>query len=344
MNRWLASLVVIALVLGSIGRVSAANPGPSLTTSPVTLVLNVKPGQTDTRTLSLLNNSAQPLPIKMGLEEFKAAGSSGLAQLFAPASNDPAASYVSFSPASFTAQPGVWSYVKMTIKLPPSANLGYYFAAVFSPQLPTSGGQRTTSFKGSNGILILIDTGSSNERKLVNLASFKATKGLYEYLPATFNVTLHNSGNIFLAPFGNIYISRSASNISALAALKVNPNSGNVLPHSSRTFSASWSDGFPVFKPKIVDGQVVTGAGGLPVEQLTWDFSKASSFRFGKYYANLTVIYMNGTRAVPITGQLSFWVIPWKLLLVLLVIVVILGFGLFTISRGAIRRLKGLKR
>ena len=40
-----------------------------------------------------------------------------------------------------------------------------------------------------------------------------------------------------------------------IATLDVNNPAGNVLPETSRVFSAEWADGFPVYKPREVDGR-----------------------------------------------------------------------------------------
>jgi hypothetical protein len=53
----------------------------------------------------------------------------------------------------------------------------------------------------------------------------------------------------------------------------------------------------------------------------------AAKLRFGKYQAKLLLIYDDGHRDVPLEGTVSFWVVPWRLLLALLVNVgIIIGF------------------
>jgi hypothetical protein len=273
----------------------------------------------------------------MQLDEFNARGENGQALIIQPSPNDPTASWVSFSPVSFTAQPGVWTPVKMTINLPKTAQLGYYYAVIFSPDIASTHSNKTV-IKGSNGVLVLVDTQSANEKRLVNIANFSVSKKVYEYLPATFNVSIHNSGNIYLAPFGNIYISRNSAFTSSIAALDVNTAGGNVLPNSSRNFQATWSDGFPVFQSKTLDGQVVNDKSGKPIQQLKWNTNHLNKLRFGKYYAKLTLIYNNGKVVIPITSVVSFWVLPWKLIAVLIAVILfitILGwFGRKRIRRA----------
>jgi len=350
-TRWFSYLFIFSLVaflspLFISKSFAATNvpTGPSYTTSPVTLNVAIHPGTSYTKTIQIMNNSSQPVPIVMRVDVFGAYGSTGQAEINAPSSNNPSPSYVHFSPASFTAQPKVWSLVQMTITLPKTASLGYYLAIVFQPNTPNaSAAPGRNIFKSSNSILVLVDTQSANEVRSVEVGQFSTNKKLFEYLPVKFSVDIHNSGNIFLDPSGDIYISRSPNLTHTIATLGVNGAGGNVLPNSDRIFSESWSAGFPVFEDKTVNGNPVTDKKGNPVEQLKWDLANIKDFRFGRYYAGLTLVYNNGSRIVPLKAVISFWVIPWKLLLVLLVILVLIGFALWSAGRGIYRKIKKIK-
>jgi hypothetical protein len=341
-----ALFVAAAVLFPTHAFAATSGPALSLTSSPVTLNLVIKPGTSTSKTLQLRNNGSQPLQINMKLQVFSAYGTSGEAAISEPKPGDPSATWVHFSPSTFTAQPGVLNTVKMTIALPKGASLGYYYAVIFQPVIatPTSVSTPSSTVKGSNAILVLVDTQSANENRNIKIASFTATKKVYEYLPATFNVSIHNGGNIFLAPTGNIFISKNANLTHTLDILPFNPGGGNVLPDSNRTFNINWSDGFPIFKPETKNGQPVDNKQGNPVEKLDWNFSNINHIRIGKYYAQLALVYTNGTQVVPVTGVISFWVIPWKMLLVAFVILLLVGFGLFMIIRGIIRKIMKFRR
>ena len=120
---WILAIAFI-LVLGPSHKLLAASGGTSLTTSPVTLGLNVQPGTISTQTLEVMNNTSQPLPIVMAIKTFGAYGVTGEAAITNFQPDDPAASWIHLSPTNFIAQPGVWSKVKATIALPKAANLG----------------------------------------------------------------------------------------------------------------------------------------------------------------------------------------------------------------------------
>jgi hypothetical protein len=344
MKLWLRLTSVILICIGllalAIRPTSAAPQTLSFTTSPVSLGINVKPGQSTSEQLKLMNNGDQAVPIIMQVKDFGADGSTGQATITDFRSTDPASKYIKFSPSTFTAQPHVWSYVTATIALPKSAQLGFYYAIVFQPSISIAVGQGQSAIKGDNAILMLIDTGSANETRSVEVAKFTVNKGLFEYLPANFNVNLRNNGNIFIAPVGDIFISRHADGTGTIDTIPVNSGGGNVLPDSNRVFPATWSDGFPVFVDKYVNGKLVTDKKSNPVLSLKWDTSKVNKFRFGRYYAKLALQYNNGKEEVLLRSVVSFWVIPWKILLILAVILLIVLFGIFMFLRGIYRRIK----
>ncbi len=334
---------VIGLAAGLLVLVPATThaEGISLTTSPVFLSTVVRPGTSVTRTLQLMNNSSQPVKIDMQLDVFSANGATGEPTITEPSSNDPSPKWVSFSPSSFVAQPGVWSKVQMTINLPKSAELGYYYAVLFKPDIPDQPSAKATVIRGTNAIMVLVDTQSGNEQRAIDVTDFKVSQGLFEYLPATFTVGIRNGGNIYLSPTGSVYISRDKDVANSMAAIDINPGGGNILPRSSRDFTVSWSDGFPLFVDKTIDGQVVRDKNGNPVKELSWDFAKFSKIRFGQYYAKVTLVYNDGQRVVPISRIVSFWVIPWKLILAIILMLAVLIIGLSTIGRFTFHVMQG---
>ncbi|HVX24461.1 MAG TPA: hypothetical protein VG992_03930 [Candidatus Saccharimonadales bacterium] len=334
---WGSLLLVVvtaaALVTAS-GASAASAPGFNIITSPLPIKLLTTPGKTISTELRMKNQSDKPEAIKVGLMKFGATGENGEPDLFSLTPSDSYASWVHFSPSRFVAQPGIWQTVKMTINVPSNASLGYYLAVTFS-RANTLNQQGVTNLNGSVATLVLLNVNTPNEKRTLSIASFTADHKLYEYLPANFSIRLHNSGNIYIAPAGNIFISRGGKQV---ASLEFNPAGGSVLPNSNRVFTQPWSDGFPVFKPANTTGKPVLDKHGQPKLHLSWDFGQLGKFRFGHYTAKLLVVYNNGRDDVPLQASLSFWVIPWKLLLILIIFLVIIGFGLWSLLRSGVRK------
>lgn len=345
LNRRVVNGVVIVLCLLISGflitspSAHAADAGFNLTTSPLPIELLTSPGETVSTDLRVQNSGTVPVKIKVSLLKFKASGSNGQPELLPRQAGDTFFDWVTFSRSSFTANPNVWETITMTVSPPQDAAFGYYYAVVFS-QDPTDSSLpvATSKLTGAAATLVLLDVKTVNEKKQIAVTSFTTDKKLYEYLPTTFNVTVHNTGNVHVVPRGNIYISRDHKK--NIAVIDVNPNLGNTLPQSSRIFTVAWSDGFPVYQKKTDNGQVISDKSGKPVMQLTYDFSKTNKLRFGKYYAHLTLIYDDGTKDVPIEAEVSFWVVPWKMLPVVVLAVIMILVGLYSTSGTWVRWFK----
>jgi hypothetical protein len=331
------SLLAISVSLPAF---AAASSGITLTTTPVSSELNAAPGGSVTTTLQVMNNSSAALNINVQLDTFKADGTSGQGQVVTNVAKDPFIKWVTFSQTSFVAQPGVWTPVQMTIHVPSTAALDYYYAVVFKPSISTSA-KHVNVLKTSNAILILLNVNNGHENPQVKVTSFTSASKLYEYLPATFNITVANTGNVYLPPSGDIYISKHSNFSSIIDTIQINAAGGNVLPGTSRVYSAKWTDGFPVFTPETVGGQPVENSQGQPIDQLKWNFSQIHKLRFGKYYAKMVLVYNNGTQDIPIQSSVSFWVIPWKVMLglILLIACIITGITLFVLKYRKLTRI-----
>lgn len=314
-----------------------ADDGFNVITSPLPIKLATTPGKTVETELRIKNLRTQPEVIKVGLMKFGASGESGQPDLADLSSKDTYASWVHFSPAQFTAEPNVWKTVKMTINVPPEASLGYYLAVTFS-RASQSKEKSASSVKGAVATLVLLDTKTGNEKFELQLVNFSTERGLYEYLPATFKVKVRNSGNIHIAPGGNIFIERGGKPVDTL---NFNSAGGSVLPNSNRIFTIPWDNGFPLYKDRLVNGKPVPDEKARPKQDLTWNFSQANKFRIGHYSAKLLVVYDNGKQDVPLEATVGFWVLPWKLLLAGAVLVALIGFGIFAFARSVIRKTKG---
>jgi len=323
-------LTALFSLYGATASAQATPSGVNLTTSPLPVALSAKPGQTVSTDLRIKNNDPTPVLLQIKLLKFSANNDQGQPRLADRAAGDDYFDWVTFSQNVFTAQPNVWQTITMTVKVPPTAGLGYYYAVAFQKAQPPGTTDRGASIAGGAAILVLLDVKSPNAKRQLSISSFVSKKRIYEFLPADFTVTLHNDGNIFIPPNGSIYISKGDKTI---GVLDVNPGHGNILPDSNRIFTVPYNDGFPVYKVKIANGAVVTDKKGNNQYSLTWDTQNAAKLRFGKYTARLLVVYDDGERDVPVEATLSFWVIPWRLLGILLVILVIVGFGLFSIGR-----------
>jgi len=164
--------------------------------------VTVSPGQSETATLAVQNDSSQPETINVKLDKFSANGNFGAASIVTPEKTDPSVGWVHFSKTNFVAQPGIWNNITMTISIPNYASLGYYYAVLFIPKSAQTSSNVSEQIKGANAIFVLVDTNSTNEAKQISLTSFSSLSGLYQFLPATFNILVKNIGQHSFNPSG----------------------------------------------------------------------------------------------------------------------------------------------
>ena len=74
--------------------------------------------------------------------------------------------------------------------------------------------------------------------------------------------------------------------------------------------------------------------------ELKWNWSDLSKIRFGHYNAKVLMIYDDGAHDVPVEGEVSFWVIPWRIIGGALIIFIVLLLGLRSALSGIFRKNK----
>ena len=338
-------LLILVAVLTFLPTLPAHAADFNLTASPLPVNLTTKPGQTVTTPLRVQNTGNQTVTINVSLKKFGPTDNTGKPTILDPSPSDDYIQWVHFSETSFRAEPNVWHTVTMTINPPKDAAFGYYYAVIFSHadgQTTTTSKNLHSTVKGAIASLVLLDVNAPGEKRQLGATKFTSAHTVYEYLPATFTVTVHNTGNVHAIPAGDIFIGRNSKD--SIAALDLNSAHGNVLPNTDRQFEVSWNNGYPSYKPKTVNGQVVSDKNGKPKQSLSWDGFSFKRFRIGRYQAHLVMTYNNGTRDVPVEGNLTFWVIPWKLILLLLILTALILAGLYFTTRAIIQSLRNPRK
>jgi hypothetical protein len=350
--RWLMLITMVAgdFLLPTAARAADSKP-LNLITSPLPISLSVNPGASVTTDLRIKQSGPDTQKLKVSLMKFAAFGTEGKPRLLDRAPGDDYFDWVHFDKTTFDAPANVWQSVKMTINLPKSAAFGYYYAVVFSragdDQAPTGQAAPTAAYNGGSAVLVLLDAKVANAKREMALASFTSVHGVYEFLPSSFDISFKNTGNVHSVPHGNIFIMSGKKQV---ASLDINDAQGNVLPNSSRLFPIDWQDGFPHFEKVTQDGAVKLDKNKKPVMHLVWSNGGAGAndvtphLRFGKYTAHLFAVYDDGTRDVPLEATVSFWVIPWRFLLVVLLIIILVGAGVYAATRGAVRGVRTIAR
>jgi hypothetical protein len=325
----LSGLIVGIAIAGlGIAHISFAAPAPNdfaLLVTPSPIVASIKPGAETTLELKIQNKGTGTEDLKIGTNRFSV-DSAGQVKIDDSQPSE-IASWIRFESPHFTIKPGQWFTQRIRITLPKDTGFTYSLALVISratdPDLKTATGRL---LKGSLAVFTLINVERPGATRKLEIEDFSTTANIYEYLPTSINIKFKNSGNTIIQPYGNIFIQRNSDDKTPLMTLPVNDKKGYILPGSERTLNAQWLDGFPVY-------QTTVGADGTENKKEVWDWSQISHFRIGLYTAKVVAVYNDGQRDVPIEREVTFWVLPWKIMLAALVIVAILLLGVWVILR-----------
>lgn len=311
--------------------------GINLSLSPVFINLTTDPGSSVTSALRVTNqnNFREYLEIQVAKFTANYAGEAPIIVDLEP--EDEFGGWVSFSQKQFVVEPNETKTIKLTVSPPNDAALGYYYALLVS-RIGESGEKGAAIVKGSPAIPVLLEVRTPNAKRDVQLVDFKTDKLIYEYLPVTFQVKLKNSGNIHIVPSGDIFIDWGKDR--DIGLIHANATRGNILPATERTYESIWDDGFIVRTPKYEGTSIVKKEDGTVVYETKWDLSKANKMRIGKYTAHVLMVYDNGQRDIPLEATVSFWVIPWKIIGLAVIILFFVFVGVKNTISGFLRKKK----
>lgn len=194
--------------------------------------------------------------------------------------------------------------ISFIIKVPKDAEPGGHYGVIFlSTQPPALEKEQVAiGVTGKLGSLILVRV-AGEIKEQGNLLEFNTAdkKNSYNRLPIEFITRFENTGNVHLKPQGEIKISNIFGK--TIAKVSVNEKGGNVLPESIRKFKSIWEKKDTVFEK---------GKGFFAELKKEKD-----NFAFGKYKAELILVGFDG-------GIKSFWIFPWRIVLVSLIVLIVL--------------------
>lgn len=296
----------------------SVSSGMDLTVSPTYFNLLLEPGETKTVFLKVRNNSSNNELLEFNLFKFAVNNNSYESTFIEEVSSeDEFLSWVTF-PKSEIVLAGQTSTIKLLFNIPENAKFGYYYAIGIKK---SSNVFDNAVINGTAAVPLLVYVGKGSAIKELELVELKTSKYFYEYLPAEFDLTVKNNGNIHIAPFGDLYIDSFFKK--DISRLDLNEGKSNVLPGTQRVYKVLWDDAFLVLKDDKL--------------KVNWD--KLNKFRIGKYTAHALFIYNNGERDVPLSLTYSFWVFPWKVILVLTIIFGLQLYGLIILIKRFFKRI-----
>lgn len=201
------------------------------------------------------------------------------------------ASWITVETQGIALKPNESAALGFTIRVPKDAEAGGHYAGILFGTTPPKTTGTAVEISNKVGSLILVRvSGKANE--LASVKEFSTSKNFYDKPPVDFLVRIENKGNIHVAPQGNVEIKDIFGR--SVATLPVNKTAGNVLPDSIRRFDKTSDD-------------------------LSWN---PDGLTIGRYTATLQLNY--GSPAKQLNAQVTFWVVPWLQVAILLSVLIVL--------------------
>ena len=297
------ALVLIALIAPSTSNISAqqeqAAPGSGqgLEISPPLIELSADPGDRIVAEVSVRNITDIDVIASGDVRDFLARGETGEPRILLDMDEEspfPLAEYVESVP-DLTIEPTEQKTAEVVINVPEDASPGGHFGVIrFSGQpADPSGDGSAVALSASIGTLVLLNVSGDVEEEMVVEEMFVSQDGdrgsFFETGPFEFVTRLNNQGNVYLQPSGSIEITNIFGQ--EVDSLEFNESESNVLPQSIRRFEQSYED---------------------------------KSFWLGRYTATASLQY--GTAGEIIEESADFWVIPYKLIGIVLLMLIAVGY------------------
>jgi hypothetical protein len=284
----LGTFFAIALMSGLYGAVqvgaqaSQANAANGLQVSPAIAELNGEKGKSYKIDIKVTNVTASDLVFDSAVNDFSAKDETGNPSIDLDNSNPTTASLRQWVTIveSFSLKARETKTISVSVDIPTDAEPGGHYGVVrFSGRAPDI--ESGVGLAASTGTLVLVKVAGAIDEDL-NLITFQTSQngnasGVFEYGPIDFIARFENKGNIHVKPVGQIEIRDMFGN--KVETLPMNADKGNVLPLSIRKFQSTLE----------------------------------RQWMFGRYTADISVAY--GTTGQALVKTISFWVIPYKVIL-----------------------------
>jgi hypothetical protein len=279
------------LVIGGLILAKGVLAQLSIGISPLTFELTANPGDVVENYLKVYNPSSDTtIKIGMVLEDIAPTGETGHV-VVEPAETETysLAKWIKVEPAEFDLNPKEEKFIKFTIEVPENAEPGGRYGTVIAGAKGVTGPAAVgAAIAPRVGALVLLTVPGVMKEELV-VKSFATLRKYFEHGPISFEIRFENLGTVHVRPTGYVTITNWLGQ--KVGDAEISPR--NVLPGAVRKFEAS-----------------------LPEK---WLFA-------GRYTATLTGSY--GLSNIPlIPTVITFWVFPWKIGLIILVVLILLIFA-----------------
>lgn len=214
----------------------------------------------------------------------------------------------------------------LVISIPKDAEPGSHTAVFWTGDIRPDEEGGVVGVAGTVGVLFLINV-SGDIIEDAEILEFNYYDKFQNRLPVEFFTRVQNKGTVHFQPAGQIEIKGLFGR--TVATIDPNPLEANVLPNSVRKYDSWWTKAPPT--EEIVDEGFFSALK-----------NEVTNFGLGPYKAHLTLDYGRYSEKTAYASTDSFWVVPWRTLLVATIILLIVLFGIKmynkTIAKSAVKK------
>lgn len=290
------SFIILSISVICLGAPSLllAQDSVSFSVSPTIFDMTANPGQQWQSTVRIINANPFELVVFINVVHFVPKGEAGVPR-FVPltegVTEQPTLAQWITTDRKITIPAEKTFELPLKIQVPADAPPGGHYAAVMVSTKPTDGGTEDTNVKTAqviSSLLFLRVTGDVSESS--SIRSFRTASYILSRPETDFEIRIENKGNVHVQPQGEIKIYNMWGQERGVVPINQQSIFGNVLPQSVRKYSFTWT-------------------------------SEWSVTDIGRYTAVATMGYGVDSRQF-MTANTSFWVVPWKIILVFITVIV----------------------
>lgn len=270
--------------------------------SPIRFDWDMNDGDERTGFINLKNYSKEDYEVAVEIEDFYVTDDATEARFFVPNKDHPLYAYDVINwidmPKNLTLSPGEGRDISFQVKVPEGTPTGGYYGAIFFKTSPKGADQN----QGTDSRIIvhqrvgvLLVTAVKGDQPIIRsgkLQKFEPARKIFWSQPASIISEILNSGNLHYKAVGNIDIYKFGKKMESLPV-----DQRVIYPGKFRRYENNW-----IF----------------------------SNWAYGYYKAKLDLISEDGQ--IKIAGETSFWVIPWKttVAIIILLVIIYLIYRIFT--------------
>jgi hypothetical protein len=275
---------------------------------PTKIELFLDPGEKATKEIMVTNRTGKDVNFVFDVEDFKGSYNPDQTIIFLGKETGPYSLKDWLKPElnKFTLKHGQRIILPVEVSIPLDADPGGHYGVVFAVVQPPESGPKEGGEAASGQVAVVSRAGTLFFVKVngkINedgkMTGLRVAKNFYEQGPIALNVSFENNGSVHLTPYGAIEI----KNILGRTVGEVELDPWFVMPDSLRNREVTWEKGF----------------------------------LFGKYTALATI--NRGYGDIIDQESVSFWVIPWKIVLAgLVALFLVVWFFYWVFSKFEFKR------